>query len=550
MATASLDPTTFVDPRLLDVPGTTPQPPDSVLTATEVNESPVDMATLDNVDQSHATPTRVVNVDIDEEVPMSHITELVLGGRGFLACDQFGIPYLVSVDTGGNPVVYRLGSSDFEGRVVHLLREAGHRPKPREIKEYIETLKGQAQHSGRRVVVSRRVALAKNGDVLIALHDQLNTHVRIAPGSVSVLSQGSTELFYRSPFALPMAMPAPTGDLNLLKRYVNLNDEQFVLYLGWLTYTLAHAKVEGVAYPLLVLVGGQGTGKSHISKVTIRLVDPSAKGVQRLPANPHDMALSSQDGHLLAYDNLRKLTTQQSDSLCIMATGGSVAVRKLYTDDEIKVTQLHSAVVLNSIVGVVEQPDLAQRSLTIHLEPMQELERRTDNELLHDFEADLPVIQRGLFDLVARILAGLPKARVQKPQRMINFVRWLAAMEIARDLPQGMCPYQEAFELVINDGQRESLQDNIVGAVLMEFADTLNADASEWVGTPADLLGALSDLLIARTLRPPRDWPDNAIALSKRLIPLQAALMTQGISVTFKRGKTRTISIRKLGEQS
>jgi len=35
--------------------------------------------------------------------------------------------------------------------------------------------------------------------------------------------------------------------------------------------------------------------------------------------------------------------------------------------------------------------------------------------------------------------------------------------------------------------------------------------------------------------------------MSRRLVPLQAALSAQGIAVQFKRGKQRTIRIRKVG---
>jgi hypothetical protein len=346
-----------------------------------------------------------------------------------------------------------------------------------------------------------------------------------------------------------MVGPADAGDAKLLKKYINLKDDQFILYLAWVTYTLAHGKREGTTFPLLVLVGGQGTGKSHLSKATITLVDPSSKGVERLPSKLHDMAISSQSGHLLVYDNLRHLTAQQSDSLCIMATGGAATTRKLYTDDEQKLIQMHCAVVLNSIVGVVEQPDLAQRSLTLRLEPMAESARRSDDELFREFAKDLPAIMRGLFDLIAKILACLPSAVVVKPQRMVGFVRWLAALERAQGLPEGVAPYQELFAQVMSEGQLDSLQDNVVGAAILQFAEGLDEGEAEWQGTPADLYAKLTDAVLNDRLRMPRDWPDNAIALSKRLVSLQAALMTQGISVTFKRGKTRTIAVCKLGGQ-
>jgi hypothetical protein len=503
---------------------------------------------LDAPDARTVPGWRDLSAGLTTDEPSSESRALV-ARMGYLARDQLGNGCLVARRRAHNPAVYALNSSQFEGLVHQELRKSGIRLAARELRACIDELKAEAAFRGVPVQVDRRVARTLNGDVVIALHDEKNTHVRISPNQVLVMAMGSDQLFYRSPFALPMVGPADAGDAKLLKKYINLKDDQFILYLAWVTYTLAHGKREGTTFPLLVLVGGQGTGKSHLSKATITLVDPSSKGVERLPSKLHDMAISSQSGHLLVYDNLRHLTAQQSDSLCIMATGGAATTRKLYTDDEQKLIQMHCAVVLNSIVGVVEQPDLAQRSLTLRLEPMAESARRSDDELFREFAKDLPAIMRGLFDLIAKILACLPSAVVTKPQRMVGFVRWIAAMERAQGLPEGVAPYQDLFAQVMSEGQLDSLQDNVVGAAILQFAEGLNEGEAEWQGTPADLYAKLTDAVLNDRLRMPRDWPDNAIALSKRLVSLQAALMTQGISVTFKRGKTRTIAVRKLGGQ-
>jgi hypothetical protein len=44
--------------------------------------------------------------------------------------------------------------------------------------------------------------------------------------------------------------------------------------------------------------------------------------------------IAANNGHLLAFDNLSGLPPWLSDALCRLASGGSFAVRQLYTDDE------------------------------------------------------------------------------------------------------------------------------------------------------------------------------------------------------------------------
>src|SRR5574337_21195 len=254
-----------------------------------------------------------------------------------------------------------------------------------------------------------------------------------------------TMLFARSPVARAMALPGPQGDYRVLRRYINLDWPSFKVFIGWLTFTIAHPKVESTKYVILVLKGGQGSGKTFVSKAIIQQV---------LPSQPRDLAIAAQSAHLLVFDNLREFSRAMSDALCIASTGGAITQRKLYSDDALQVLQLHAAMVLNGIHSFVEQPDLAQRCLTQHLRPISEGSRKSEAEMLRDFEADLPAIQRGLFDLVAAIFQHLPQAKVTAPTRMLDFSRWLAAMEGVLGMPPGTL--QGLYAQAIDAGQLDS----------------------------------------------------------------------------------------------
>ena len=460
-----------------------------------------------------------------------------------LVQDRQGVAYVV-IRGDGNPEVFRIGSDVLRGMIAQRLRRAGERATQAAISEIAEELKAQALASGQQVDVSTRVAQLPDGTRVIALHDDANSQVWITAGQVSVVSGGSHVLFSRPPMSTPMVMPALIGNYKLLKGYLNLCPQSFVLYIAWLTYTLAHAKQPGNVFVSLLLLGGEGTGKSLISKLSIRLVDPNRIGLSRMPSTVRDLGISAQQAHLLAFDNQRRLTLDMSDALCILATGGTIASRRLYTDDQQQVLQLHGALLLNGIYEFVDQPDLAQRCLPLRLDPMDEAERASEADLLRRFEVSLPVIQRGLFDLIASILKHLPAAQVTNPQRMLDFCQWLAAFELADGHPsQGI--YQDAYADFLNEGQLDSVRGNVVGNAVLDFAQQL--EDGEWSGTPKDLLGALNKYMAFGLQRPPRAWPDNEIALSKRLVPQIAALRTQGVIVQVERRKERTISIKFTG---
>jgi hypothetical protein len=47
-----------------------------------------------------------------------------------------------------------------------------------------------------------------------------------------------------------------------------------------------------------------------------------------------EQGIAANNGYLLAFDNLSGLPAWLSDALCRLASGGSFAVRQLYTDDD------------------------------------------------------------------------------------------------------------------------------------------------------------------------------------------------------------------------
>lgn len=384
------------------------------------------------------------------------------------------------------------------------------------------------------------------GGVEIDIGDDAHTRVKVTAGNVELVTEDSETLFFRSAVSLPFVMPAKTGDIKLLKKYLNMHAVSATLFIGWLTYTLSHPKVATSKFVILSLQGGQGTGKTSLcNNIILKLLDPSVVGVQMLPNNIKDLAIAAQNAHVLCFDNMRDIGRFMSDVLCIAATGGAMTSRQLYTDADQQVMNLHVALVLNGIHSFIDQPDLAQRCLPIQLQPIPESSRVSDTELVANFNADLPAIMRGLFELIANIFTNLPNAKVTSPERMIDFVQWLAAMELVDGAPIGT--YQSAYSESLNQGQLDAMQDSLLGAAVLEFCQN-SLKSLDWSGTPEELLKQLNTHQTQSTLRS-RDWPQNAISLSKRLIPLLASLLTQGIHIEFRRGKKRNINIHLLETQ-
>jgi hypothetical protein len=188
---------------------------------------------------------------------------------------------------------------------------------------------------------------------------------------------------------------------------------------------------------------------------------------------------------------------------------------------------------------VIEQSDLAQRCLCLQTQAMPESSRKSEGAMMREFEADLPFIFRGLLDVIAEVQNHLSDAEIVNPERMLDFVRWLAAMEKAKGIQSGI--FQIEYSQSLRQGQLDSLLDNLLAATLLQFAETALTNG-HWRGTPSGLLDELESRLFPSTIRS-ADWPKNPIALSKRLNLLKADLFSQGIQLEFSRGKNRLITL-------
>jgi hypothetical protein len=90
------------------------------------------------------------------------------------------------------------------------------------------------------------------------------------------------------------------------------------------------------------------------------------------------------------------------DLLCNVATGGSVANRKLYSDGEEFTAEVKRPLILNGINVVATRPDLVSRVLPIRL--VKPPAYRREEELNEAFEADHAEILGRLLDLFVRVL--------------------------------------------------------------------------------------------------------------------------------------------------
>src|SRR5262245_15667367 len=187
----------------------------------------------------------------------------------------------------------------------------------------------------------------------------------------------------------------------------------------------------GWPYPLLAISGEQGSAKPVLCKLLKAIVDPNVAPVRALARDERELMIAANNSHVFAYDNVSGLPAWLSDALCRLASGGSLAVRQLYTDDEEVLFHAARPTLLNSIEDVVSRPDLADRAIFLTLAPIGDKQRRLEGALWRKFERARPEILGALLDVAAKALKKRPRVRSKPLPRMADFARWAAACETA-----------------------------------------------------------------------------------------------------------------------
>jgi hypothetical protein len=173
------------------------------------------------------------------------------------------------------------------------------------------------------------------------------------------------------------------------ERRLNLpGRSEFVLVVAWLLAALRN----GGPYPLLAVSGEQGSAKTVLSKILRALVDPNAAPVRTMPREERDLFIAAGNGHLLAFDNLSDIPARTADALCRLASGGSFAIRQLYTDADEALFEAACPTILNGIEDVITRPDLADRAIFLALPYVHDTRWRPEKEIWREFELAQPRI--------------------------------------------------------------------------------------------------------------------------------------------------------------
>jgi hypothetical protein len=351
-------------------------------------------------------------------------------------------------------------------------------PNSTAVADAVKTLQGISMFD--TSIPHREVFFRVGGDFKEMYIDLLNSEwevVKITSSGWEVIKQ-SRVMFRRCKAMKQLPKPVKGGSIDLLRKYVSCKGDDFVLFVSWLLGSLSPKG----PYPLMIMQGTQGSGKSTHSKVARALVDPSSSPIRSTPKNEQDLMIQANNAWVLAFDNLSGIKAALSDSFCKLATGGGFSTRELYSNDEETIFTATRPCILNGIDDIATRGDLADRSLIINLASIEEDERKLEQEFWKDFEVDQPYILGAIFDILVACLRNLEYVKLDKLPRMADFARWASAGEQAAGFQEG------AFINAYWNNKRKATDTTLQSDIFIPALISLVNDFGEWSGSAAQLL--------------------------------------------------------------
>lgn len=343
--------------------------------------------------------------------------------------------------------VWKIGSRAFRDWLTSgFYKTTGKSSRDQSMREALGTMEGLGRYRGELHPVFIRVG-------------KTETHYYLdlgEPGKSRCIEIGNDgwRIKDRSPvafvrFETMQALPEPVsgGDATLLWSLVNIPTEARPLVLAWLLECLR----PDTPFPVLELLGEQGSAKSSTQETLRKIIDPNSCNLRAAPKNAEDAFVAGGANWLVSYENISHFSAPMQDALCVLATGGGFAKRKLYSDADEVVIRVKRPVVINGIAAAITAQDLIDRTLSIETPVIRD--RREISSLTQEFELNHDKILGGLLDTMVRALTYLPSINIPADDRprLIEFVK------LGMAISQAMGEKPESFLTEFNKRRDESI---------------------------------------------------------------------------------------------
>jgi len=463
-------------------------------------------------------------VDSTNEPTILSIVNLLISTSKFFI-DEEGTTYIFSEY---ETTTIAINSSDFSTAITNLAREKFQEVlSPLALKMIANAVEAFGSSHASECKSEKRVAHINGDTYVIDRANEANEKITLnADNGIIVTRDRIDKVIFRTPkgstvFPSPEDCTDYSIDAMELFQHINVPENSRTLILVWLLTSL----MSNFLCPMLWLVAAPGTGKTSLVGILNSLVNPMANGreTMTMPSTIRDFIATMKNNHIVAYDNVSKISKVISDFLCSVVTRSMSGVRKLYEDDELHNVILKNPLIASTTNNPVNQPDLASRCIFIELEPL--ITKESASVRRNAWELARPNVWGALLRLMLEVIRILPDIPTTSSHRMTDYVRVGKAIHRIYGLDE------EAFEKQLIEMQdaelADSLEDEPGISELKRFMFLYHREG--WTGSMDELLCALR--IHAQNSSNQWNIPKSAKAMVSTLKAHREALSMIGIDL-------------------
>lgn len=271
--------------------------------------------------------------------------------------------------------------------------------------------------------VYERVGADSIGNLYIDINDGAGNAIKITPKGHSIVNDAHCR-FIRSSNMATLPFPAKSNGFNQLRELLNIqDDDSWVLIVSW----IFSAYMPKGPYPILIVQGEHGSGKSILCRIVADLVHPTNSYSKNPASKTDDLMISAKHDRVLSFDNMSGCSVKMSDTLCRISTGIEYEKRTLFSDGNKFSFNACRPIILNGIDGIAHRHDLANRAFTVYMPPISSTKRKSEKVILEEFQKMKPALLGAICETLSCILKNKDSVMLETVPRMADAVMWVSA---------------------------------------------------------------------------------------------------------------------------
>lgn len=367
----------------------------------------------------------------------------------------------------------------------------------------------------------RTAGTLKTGLVEYSLGGRNNRCVRVTSDGWGITNKPRHKFLNHSA-SLVQVDPTPTDKnlIDLVRPYINADENSVLLFSAWLVQSFCEGH-----HSALVVSAPRGCGKTTAGRIIRRILDPSRTTANILNHKGDALLTLLTNSYLVDFDNVRSLSCEESDVMCVAVTGGTYSKREAYSTNTNASFKLQNVVVLNGIGIIPTESDFAQRCLLLKLRPINEKTRLTESEIEENFTHDLPHILGGIFDTLAKAMTIMKSLKPKKIHRLADAYLEMLCIAVALGLTED--EFNGIYEENIKAIDKARSETDLVYAVKEYMEKCVHGRSIE--GKVLDVYGKICNSFSGNRSA----LPKSASAFSRKISTEYSAFQAAGLTVNL-----------------